>query len=153
MQAGKSGQAGRQVSLASLANVLSPGLSPELIPVVVIYKIGIQGAALRCLTLQLIMLYSDNLHYDRHTYTTHVTVCVSVCPCSYIWHICLWPRLMLMALPRPSPRPKPQLVLWLCLLHCSVWGAAYPHAAAACQRHVDARRIKLDFYCHRYYID
>lgn len=79
-QPGKSGltasQAGRQVSLASLANVLSPGLSPELIPVVVIYKIGIQGAALRCLTLQLIMLYSDNLHYDRHTYTTHVTVCL-----------------------------------------------------------------------------
>lgn len=43
--------------------------------------------------------------------------------------------------------------LALPLLHCSVWGAAYPHAAAACQRHVDARRIKLDFYCHRYYID
>lgn len=92
------------------------------------------------------MLYSDNLHYDRHTYTTHVCVCT----CSYIWHICLWPRLMLMALRRPRPRPRPKTQP---VLHCSVWGAAYPHAAAACQRHVDARRIKLDFYCHRYYID
>lgn len=70
LQPGKSGQAARQVSLA---RTVSRTVSRT---VVVIYKIGIQGAALRCLTLQLIMLYSDNLHYDRHTYTTHVTVCV-----------------------------------------------------------------------------